>query len=166
MRLAEFEPTTINLESAYFDAYYNRGIVYYQLKNYGAAFADFTTIIELEMPNIVQALNMRAVIFSIQGNYNSALDDLNAAIEWDPEYFSTYYKRAILYRRLGRRSEAVADLKRYLELETDTTSREEAEKQLYSLGNWEDNLQTPEYVMHDRLHLIVSMLLKFNVFVK
>ena len=124
----------IELEPDSPDAYYNRGIVYYQLMDYEAALADFNTIIAAEMPNIVQALNMRAVIFYTQQKVNLALDDLTSAIIRDPEYPDSYERRALVYKAMGKTSQAVADLKRYLELETDPDLLNEAEKQLQALG--------------------------------
>lgn len=86
------------------------------------------------MPNVVQALNMRAVIYYTQQQVNLALDDLTSAIIRDPEYPDSYERRALVYKAMGKTSQAVADLKHYLELETDPDRLRKAEIQLKALG--------------------------------
>jgi tetratricopeptide (TPR) repeat protein len=86
------------------------------------------------MPNRVQALNMRAIIYSIRNQPIPAIEDLTAAIAADPRYAISYHRRAILYASAGKRSEAIADLKRFLDLETDPELRKPAEELLRSLG--------------------------------
>jgi tetratricopeptide (TPR) repeat protein len=122
------------LEPKSSDAYYNLGIIHYRLKKFDIAMADFTTIIEQKMPNIVQALNMRAIIHITRNDYDLALDDLTAAIETDPAFASSYYKRALVFKSLGKATEAIADSKKFLEIETDPDLRQPAIELLNSLG--------------------------------
>ena len=62
-----------------------------------------------------------------------ALADYNAAIKADPQLDTTYYARAYLYEEQGKEDLAIADYKRFLELSTDSTWRDEAELRLKAL---------------------------------
>jgi|APSaa5957512622_1039677.scaffolds.fasta_scaffold116531_2 tetratricopeptide (TPR) repeat protein len=86
------------------------------------------------MPNIAQALNMRAIIYSSQAKHYLAIDDLTLAIEHNPEYSISYNRRALIYKALGKSQEAITDLKIYIELESNDELRQEAEK---LLRTWE-----------------------------
>ena len=54
--------------------------------------------------------------------------------EAKPKVIRTIFRRASLYSSLGKTPDAIADLKRYLELESDPELCEQAEKLLQSLG--------------------------------
>jgi tetratricopeptide (TPR) repeat protein len=125
----------IELDPEYSEAYYNRGVLYYQLKKFDLALADFNTIIEKEMPNMAQAFNMRAIIGIVRQEYTPALHDLTSAIEHNPQIASSYYRRALVYKWFGNRSEAVADLKQYIQLETDPNLLKQAEELLHELDS-------------------------------
>jgi tetratricopeptide (TPR) repeat protein len=51
----------------------------------------------------------RAVLYLRKHDDDRALDDLTKAIETDPKYAGTYYRRAAVYHRLGRQAEAEKD---------------------------------------------------------
>ncbi len=57
-----------------------------------------------------------------------------AKIGIDPGYAFSYQRRATIYRSMGRSKDAIVDLKRYLELETDPQLGKEAEALLKAIG--------------------------------
>ena len=59
----------------------------------------------------------RGIIYSEEGNYVKALEDLNKSIAMDPTYFNTYVKRSWVYQSQHRYQEALADLAHVIVLE-------------------------------------------------
>ncbi|MDJ1505859.1 tetratricopeptide repeat protein [Xanthocytophaga agilis] len=76
--------------------YINRGSVYAQLKNFPAAFADFTRAEHFPVVDSDFFLN-RGILFLEAGKYAEALTDLNQAIDQDPHAKDAYYHRAEVY---------------------------------------------------------------------
>jgi TM2 domain-containing membrane protein YozV/Flp pilus assembly protein TadD len=99
-------------------AYYNRGIAYYGMQNYGQALADFNRAIQL-FPKYAQAYYSRASVYSFSGNvarlsadYDranaycaQALADFDQAIRLKPDFADAYVGRGAMYlnnRDIGR----------------------------------------------------------------
>lgn len=67
------------------------------------------------------------------GEYPAAVADLQRAIELDPAWPDPFLQRGLLHRFNGAPAEAVADLRRYLELAPNGYWRDEAERQIAAL---------------------------------
>jgi len=102
-------------ESAYV-AYSNRGIVYFDLKNYTQAINDFNKAIELN-PQYVKAYYNRGVAYNSLGMYEQALNDLNIAIELNPQDAKACHTRGITYANSGNYQKAIMDLQKAIELD-------------------------------------------------
>ncbi len=66
------------------------------------------------------------------GEHEEAIDASTKAVELDPEYGLAYYNRALILRKMGRRSRAARDFERALEADLPrrfrTTARRELEE--------------------------------------
>lgn len=83
----------------YNDAYKTRAEIYWQLKDYEKANADYESAITLNTDAKEKAViyQGRSVSWKKILNYKNCLDDLNKAIELNPESGSNYWHRSILY---------------------------------------------------------------------
>ncbi|OIO41231.1 hypothetical protein AUJ10_01155 [Candidatus Pacearchaeota archaeon CG1_02_31_27] len=77
-------------------AYFNRGIIYYNLNNYEKAIDDLTKVLKFESENI-RAYYFRGLAYNYLGKYKNAIDDLNKAIELNPVFLEAYDKRGLIY---------------------------------------------------------------------
>jgi tetratricopeptide (TPR) repeat protein len=66
------------------DAYYNRGISKYNLKDFYGAISDFTKAIELD-PNLADAYEYRSISKELLGDLNGACEDAKKAISLGDE---------------------------------------------------------------------------------
>ena len=89
-------------------AYYNRGLVKFELKQYNEAIDDFNKAIKLE-PDDVGACYMRGLAKFALKQYNEAIVDYNKAIELDPNDVGAYYSRGITKYKLKQYNEAIID---------------------------------------------------------
>ena len=64
----------------------------------------------LEMSERTEALLLRATTYISLQKYDAAIQDLNAAIDFDPEVLANYFWRAIANQSLGNVHDAVVDL--------------------------------------------------------
>ena len=67
------------------------------------------------------------------GNNEEGVNASTKAVELDPEYGLAYYNRALILRRLGRKSRAAKDLKRALEADLPRRMRTAARRTLEDL---------------------------------
>jgi tetratricopeptide (TPR) repeat protein len=79
-----FYTKAVQLDPNYALAYYNRGKLYYNLKNYKQALNDFNKTISLK-PDYALAYYMRASLYNQTGNYEQARDDYNKAKTLNPK---------------------------------------------------------------------------------
>ena len=68
-----------------------------------------------------------------RGDLRAAIDSYNRAIAFDPQFHFAYYNRANAYAELGDTARAIADFRRYQELEGDPLWRDEAETRIKQL---------------------------------
>ena len=107
----------IELNQNFAESYYNRGLVYDDLKNYDAAIADYNQAIKLN-PNDAKAYNNRGNAYKALKNYDAAIADYNNAIKINPNYANAYYNRGIAYKNLKQYQKAVADFTKRIELDS------------------------------------------------
>jgi tetratricopeptide (TPR) repeat protein len=75
-----------------------------------------------------------AVVQINRGDDEAAADYLERALAIAPDHAPAVYQRGLLRLRAGRTGEALADLKRYLELEPDGEFAEDAQRLVAALG--------------------------------
>lgn len=125
-RKGEYEKGIKHLESAYImtadesvlepikNAYYMTGIAYAKKKKYAEAEKAFSRVIQLD-PNSGQAYFNRAVCRVILKHYDSALIDLNTALENGFESLELYLNKAVSLEKTGKPNDAAALYKKILE---------------------------------------------------
>lgn len=92
-------------------AYYNRGLAYDRIGDYGKAVADYTAAIALDTMDGSAYLN-RGIIHAKFGRPAEALFDFNHALKSRPPrdgFAKIHFNRGLVYLGLGRLDEAVAD---------------------------------------------------------
>jgi Flp pilus assembly protein TadD len=104
----------LNPEDA--EAFYERGMVRWNhgRGNHAAALRDFDEAIRLRPGNWLY-LHYRGEVRRSNNDFKGALADFDEAISISPDHASSYYQRALVLKRLGRRAAAVADLKIYVD---------------------------------------------------
>ena len=70
----------------------------------------------------------RAANYLESQSLSEALDDLNKAIEFNPDYATAYYMRGDLHMRLKNKQQAKQDFKKAAELEPDNPTYQKAAK--------------------------------------
>jgi tetratricopeptide (TPR) repeat protein len=105
----------IKINPKFKEAYFNRGLVKHDLRDYSGAMADFNKAIELGFED-VKAYCFRGMIKDKLKNYNGALADFNKALELDPRFAEAYYNRGITKIKLGQKESGCSDLRKALEL--------------------------------------------------
>lgn len=114
LRLAQDKGDTIKLGRMY----YNRGVLYTNVKRYQEAIRDFDASIGY-LPGHSFVYNDRAVAYLKSGRYKEALRDYNMAILLDPNYYNPYLGRAQVYEALGNPAAARLDYARSCRLGVD-----------------------------------------------
>jgi len=104
---------------------------------YERAIARFTMVIRI-LPEFANAYRGRALAYYNQDLHDSALDDLNKAIELDYNFADAYRDRAVFYLNAGEPLKAAEDLTRALEIYqerelTEPSKIEDVERMLRSL---------------------------------
>lgn len=66
--------------------------------------------------NDAEAYYNRGTVYAIQERYPEALQDLDRALDINPDFAQVYGNRGLIYKALGKTDEAIADLERFIEL--------------------------------------------------
>ncbi len=99
--------------------YVNRGILYMRSENYPEAQSDYDRALKIK-PDNEHALINRGASYVFQGEYDSAMESLNKAIEVGSEQlYAAYYNRAVVHEIQGDLWAAYQDLQKSLELKPD-----------------------------------------------
>jgi tetratricopeptide (TPR) repeat protein len=70
----------IEKDPAYIDAYYNRGVIHYILREYSQALADLNKVIE-KRPDLAMAYASRGSVYDKTNDYQKALNDYRRAAQ-------------------------------------------------------------------------------------
>ncbi|HVA97490.1 MAG TPA: tetratricopeptide repeat protein, partial [Bacteroidia bacterium] len=95
--------------------YYQRGLFYYQNKNYANAMADFNKALSLKN-KYTDALYYRAIVEDAMNRPDDAMADYNKVIRIDPKYEEAYNNRGIEYGKAGKLDLALKDFKKVIEI--------------------------------------------------
>lgn len=99
-----------------FLAYYNRGTIYLQDKDWKKALKDFDVFIKA-IPGYANAYINRAVVYYNSGKVDQAIADFTNAIQLEPRNALAYKNRAALYKVKGNTVQAQADELRAAQIE-------------------------------------------------
>ena len=78
---------------------------------------DYVSRVIEEDPDVLQARQVRAQIYSRQGEYEKAIDDCRAALRNDPEYRAALYTLAHALRMTGHDEESIVTYEKLAELD-------------------------------------------------
>ena len=81
-------------------------------------------IAQREIPTCSLCYLAESKAHQAQGNFEAAIADLETAIRLDPSFPEAWYRLASLYRRVGRRADAVRAQDQFQKLKTDKEGRE------------------------------------------
>lgn len=99
--------------------YTNRGVLRMRAGKYQAALDDYRLAKQIK-PEIGETYLNEGAAFIFMKDFNSALESLNKAIEYDSgELQAAYYNRAIAREKLGDLEGAYGDFQKALELKPD-----------------------------------------------
>ena len=105
----------IQLSPYFADAYYQRGLAYFDTGNLHDAVSDYTRALEFN-PESVGARYARALVRLTLKNLPGALEDVDAAIARDEKYAAAYNLRGMVQRKQGNIHGAIAAFKKAGEL--------------------------------------------------
>jgi len=97
----------IEIDPNYFDAYVDRGLWRFAIKDYDGAINDFTTAFNLDTLSS-GAINNLGVVYMSSGDLDSALICFSKSIKIDSVYGS-YYNRGNVYFAFGNLNLAIGD---------------------------------------------------------
>ncbi len=86
----------IRIKTNYDDAYFNRGIANFKLRQYQLAIEDYNHAIRLQ-PNFDNAYNNRGAAYGMLGQNSRAIEDFNKAIKLNQDFADAYKNRGITY---------------------------------------------------------------------
>ena len=92
-------------------AYSNRGLAYYDLKQYKKAVQDYSRAIELD-PNYTAAYNNRGNSYYALNAYQQALPDFDQSLKLDPKYAKAYLNRGLVHYQLDQTDQACSDFQK------------------------------------------------------
>ena len=111
------------------EAYFNRGVVYYQQERYEQAIADFDKAIELE-PNYAEAYYNRGWVYLLQNDFQHGIDDETSAIELGS--VQAYLLRGTAYVIAKKYQAGLDDFAKYKEITGEPIPDSFTEYQYYA----------------------------------
>ena len=110
----------ITLNPRYAAAYHNRSDAYLAIGDFKETADDATQALTLEpdQPH-PDLLLLRARAYSGDKKFNQAIDDLNKAIELEPNLADAYIERGIIFTQNRRFDDAIADFNKALEIDAN-----------------------------------------------
>jgi Tfp pilus assembly protein PilF len=92
-------------------AYNNRGLAYYDLKQYQKAIKDYDQAIKQD-PGYVAAFNNRGNSYYELAEYQRALTDFNQSLQLEPNYSKAHFNRGLVYYQLNQSDLACGDFQK------------------------------------------------------
>jgi len=100
----------LQVNPEFVEAYYQRGLAYYDLGAIPQAVFDYDQVLQRDFDN-VEAYYSRGLARLALKNLPGALKDVNKVIEINPYKASAYNLRGVIQRKLGNIQDAIADFK-------------------------------------------------------
>jgi tetratricopeptide (TPR) repeat protein/cellulose biosynthesis protein BcsQ len=98
------------------DAYYSRGLAYFEILQFDSSVSDFGKVIQLK-PDYAEAYTERGRAYRNTGNISLAIEDYNEAINLDPNLARAFSYRSFAYYKQCRYDNALEDCQRAIEID-------------------------------------------------
>jgi tetratricopeptide (TPR) repeat protein len=105
--IADFSEA-IRVDRNHANAYWARGNIYWEDKQYDDAITDYSEVIRLS-PKYFHAYYQRGLAYSEKGDYDRAIAGFSEAIRIDPEHAGVYYDRGFAHSKTSDYDRAIAD---------------------------------------------------------
>lgn len=126
----------IDINRRSFSSFYALAYAAYQMKQIPEAIeaARATTILN---PNSITAQWLYGTVLRINGNYDKSEKALlqAKALSKKTPFAEIYWQLALLYNKLGRNKEAVAELESYIKIQPDSQNKKEIQELIVKLQN-------------------------------
>jgi len=93
--------------------FYQRGVVYSDLREYDNALGSFGVAISLD-PTYLSAYLGRGNVYYAKEDFDKAIEDFSKAIAIDSEFAGAYYERGLAYYKKGQYDKGIEDLLRVI----------------------------------------------------
>jgi tetratricopeptide (TPR) repeat protein len=123
----------LKLNPKFAQALVERGLAYLALKDYAKAIADFSSGLALD-PKFASAYNNRGIAYIALKQNDKARADFDSALQIDPAFARPYFNRGLILESAGNKAAAVADYRRFVELEKDPVWIAKGQAALKNLG--------------------------------
>lgn len=120
----------IRTDSVFPAAYYNRGVSYFEMKEYPAALSDFIESLKLDSNNTDVYSRLGDTYMQME-HYNQAVKNYTKALSYLPEEPSLYISRGISFERLREYESAIRDYTKAINLDTSSVSAYNNRAQCY-----------------------------------
>ena len=110
----------IEIDPNFKEAYNNRGLAYYNLKDYDKAIDDYAKAIEIDVDNnFKEVYKNRGLLYNLLGEYKKAINDYNKAIKLDVDnnFKEAYNNRGLAYYNLKDYDKAIDDYTKAIEID-------------------------------------------------
>ncbi|MBI4399698.1 AAA family ATPase, partial [Candidatus Micrarchaeota archaeon] len=109
---------SIVLNPKFAEAYFNRGLCYYNKKDFDKATEDYNKSADIDPKNAV-IYNNRGDAFYRKQDFDKAIVDYDKAISINPRYLKAYYNRGLAYACQQDYERAIEDFNKVVELNPD-----------------------------------------------
>jgi tetratricopeptide (TPR) repeat protein len=100
------------------EAYFNRGLEYYNNGDFDQAISEYNKVIQL-VPNNANAYYNRGLAYAGKGDLDPAISDYDKAIQLNPDFFEAYINRGNAYFDNGNMDQAISDFDKAIQLNPD-----------------------------------------------
>ncbi|MCX6159390.1 MAG: tetratricopeptide repeat protein [Ignavibacteriota bacterium] len=108
----------VSLKSGFWQAYFNRGVLYGELADYSKAVADYSKTIELN-PAFADAYINRGNNYQDLQDFPKAISDYNKAVSITPNDLEIYYNRGNAFLNSSKFADAVSDYTKAISMNPD-----------------------------------------------
>lgn len=134
----ELYTQAIHKNNIFWQAYYKRGILYFNISNYYMALADFNKVISLEQ-NYDRVYYDRGKTYYLLSRFAEAISDFDEAINLNDKFGYAYYYRGLSYENTENYANAIFDYTKSIELYPDLIDAYKRRALLYEKMNEFDN---------------------------
>jgi tetratricopeptide (TPR) repeat protein len=100
------------------EAYFNRGLEYYNNGDFDQAISEYNKVIQL-VPNNSNPYYNRGLAYAGKGDLDPAISDYDKAIQLNPDFIEAYINRGNAYNDKGDLDQAISDFDQAIHLNPD-----------------------------------------------